>query len=130
MRTNVLVCLAASLSMLLANGMLGTTGKNAGSFSVLDLMRNTPLVRLHGRARTPRRANLWAKLELAMPGQMKDRVALHMRNRPELFIGYLSPAQLAVTQGQPGSVERLVPTGVPLTCTTQAPLLPHAAAER
>ena len=40
----------------------------------------------------------------------------------ELFIGYLSPSQLAVTQGQPGSVERLVPTGAPLTCTTQAPL--------
>ena len=39
----------------------------------------------------------------------------------ELFIGYLSPSQLAVTHGQPGSVERLVPTGVPLTCTTQAP---------
>jgi hypothetical protein len=39
----------------------------------------------------------------------------------QLFIGYLSPSQLAVTQGQPGSVERLVPTGVPLTCTTQAP---------
>jgi hypothetical protein len=39
----------------------------------------------------------------------------------ELFIGYLSPSHLAVTHGQPGSVERLVPTGVPLTCTTQAP---------
>jgi hypothetical protein len=39
----------------------------------------------------------------------------------ELFIGYLTPAQLAVTHGRPGSVERLVPTGVPLTCTTQAP---------
>lgn len=43
----------------------------------------------------------------------------------ELFIGYLSPAQLAVTHGQPGSVERLVPTGEPLTCTTQAPR-PHS----
>ncbi len=43
----------------------------------------------------------------------------------ELFIGYLSPAQLAVTHGQPGSVERLVPTGVPLTCSTQAPR-PHS----
>jgi hypothetical protein len=43
----------------------------------------------------------------------------------ELFIGYLSPSQVAVTHGQPGSVERLVPTGVPLTCTTQAPL-PHS----
>ena len=42
----------------------------------------------------------------------------------ELFIGNLSPSQLAITHGRPGSVERLVPTGVPLTCTTQAPL-PH-----
>jgi hypothetical protein len=40
----------------------------------------------------------------------------------ELFIGYLSPSQLAITDGRPGSVERLVPVGVPLTCTTQAPV--------
>jgi hypothetical protein len=39
----------------------------------------------------------------------------------QLFIGYLSPAQLAVTGGTPGSVERLVSTGVPLNCTTVAP---------
>ena len=39
----------------------------------------------------------------------------------ELFIGYLSQAQLAVTDGRPGSVERLVPTNTPLICTTQAP---------
>jgi hypothetical protein len=39
----------------------------------------------------------------------------------ELFIGYLSPAQLAITHGRPGSVERLVPTGSSLTCTTEAP---------
>jgi hypothetical protein len=39
----------------------------------------------------------------------------------QLFIGYLSPAQLARTHGRPGSVERLVSTGVPLTCTTDAP---------
>jgi hypothetical protein len=39
----------------------------------------------------------------------------------ELFIGYLSPAQLAITHGAPGSVERLVPTNATLTCTTQAP---------
>jgi len=44
----------------------------------------------------------------------------------ELFIGYLSPSQLAVTHGQPGSVERLVPANVPLTCTTQAPP-PHGS---
>lgn len=41
----------------------------------------------------------------------------------ELFIGYLSPSQLAVTHGRPGSVERLVPTGVPLTCTSRLPVL-------
>jgi hypothetical protein len=47
----------------------------------------------------------------------------------ELFIGYLSPSQLAVTHGRPGSVERLVPAGVPLTCTTQPPpgARPHRA---
>jgi hypothetical protein len=39
----------------------------------------------------------------------------------QLFIGYLSPAQLAAVGGNPGSVERLVPTGVPLTCTTEPP---------
>jgi hypothetical protein len=39
----------------------------------------------------------------------------------ELFIGYLSPSQLAVTHGRPGSVERLVPAGAPLTCTSQPP---------
>jgi hypothetical protein len=39
----------------------------------------------------------------------------------QLFIGYLNSAQLAVTQGRPGSVERLVSTGVTLTCTTTAP---------
>ena len=41
----------------------------------------------------------------------------------ELFIGYLSPSQLAVTHGRPGSVERLVPAGVPLTCTSQLPVI-------
>lgn len=42
----------------------------------------------------------------------------------ELFIGYLNSAQLAVTHGRPGSVERLVPIKGPLTCTTEAPA-PH-----
>jgi hypothetical protein len=39
----------------------------------------------------------------------------------QLFIGYLSPAQLAVTDGHPGSIERLVPIEGPLTCTTDLP---------
>jgi hypothetical protein len=39
----------------------------------------------------------------------------------QLFIGYLTADQLAVTGGHPGSIERLVPTDVPLTCTTDLP---------
>ncbi|MFC1408785.1 hypothetical protein ACEZCY_05750 [Streptacidiphilus sp. N1-12] len=39
----------------------------------------------------------------------------------QLFIGYLNAAQLAVSGGRPGSVERLVPSSGPLSCTTQAP---------
>ena len=45
----------------------------------------------------------------------------------QLFIGYLSPSQLAAVHGNPGSVERLVPTGVPLKCDTQAPPEHHYA---
>jgi hypothetical protein len=39
----------------------------------------------------------------------------------QLFIGYLNPAQLEITGGTPGSVERLVPAEGPLTCTTDLP---------
>jgi putative Mg2+ transporter-C (MgtC) family protein len=38
-RTTILVCLAASASMIQANLLLGMTGKTANSFIVLDLMR-------------------------------------------------------------------------------------------
>jgi S-sulfo-L-cysteine synthase (3-phospho-L-serine-dependent) len=43
--------------------------------SVLDLMCDTPLVALKGRQVHTRRGNLWGKLEVANPGQIKDRVA-------------------------------------------------------
>lgn len=39
----------------------------------------------------------------------------------ELFIGFLNRAQLESVNWNPGSVERLVPTGTPLTCTTNPP---------
>ncbi|HEY3737739.1 MAG TPA: hypothetical protein VGL26_09860 [Jatrophihabitans sp.] len=39
----------------------------------------------------------------------------------ELFIGYLSQAQLAITHGRPGSIERLVPATGDLICSTQVP---------
>ncbi|HEY3757735.1 MAG TPA: MgtC/SapB family protein [Opitutaceae bacterium] len=38
-RTTILVCLAASLSMIQANLLLGTVGKASDSFVVMDLMR-------------------------------------------------------------------------------------------
>jgi RNA polymerase sigma-70 factor (ECF subfamily) len=67
-----------------------------------------------------------AVLELvSVDGLTVAEAAAAMPAGEELFIGYLSPAQLAITHGQPGSVERLVPTGVPLACTTQAPA-PHS----
>ncbi len=39
--------------------------------SVLDLMRGSPLVGLNGRRCSRPRAGLWAKMELALPGQME-----------------------------------------------------------
>lgn len=39
LRTNLLVCLAASISMIQANLLLGVVGKSSNSFVVLDLMR-------------------------------------------------------------------------------------------
>ncbi len=39
LRTTILVCLAASVSMIEANLLLGTAGKPPGSFVTLDLMR-------------------------------------------------------------------------------------------
>lgn len=67
-------------------------------------------------------------VDLVMTGERKGESTVVFVFKPaampagqQLFIGYLSPAQLAVTHGHPGSVERLVPIGGPLTCTTQAP---------
>jgi len=56
-----------------------------------------------------------------------------MPARSQLFIGYLSPAQLTAVGGNPGSVERLVPAQGPLTCTTEPPpahVRPNGAAPR
>jgi putative Mg2+ transporter-C (MgtC) family protein len=39
LRTTVLVCLAASISMLQMNLLLGTTGKTSASYTIMDVMR-------------------------------------------------------------------------------------------
>ncbi len=51
--------------------------------SVCELMCDSPLVALRGREKVRPRARLWAKLEFAFPGAMKDRVALRMIERAE-----------------------------------------------
>lgn len=45
----------------------------------------------------------------------------NMPPHTQLFIGYLDAVQLAAVHGNPGSVERLVPTNARLTCDTVAP---------
>ncbi|MBC9713281.1 hypothetical protein H9Y04_11950 [Streptomyces sp. TRM66268-LWL] len=44
-----------------------------------------------------------------------------MPENTQLFIGFLTEAQLAEVGGNPGSIERLVPTDEPLECTTDTP---------
>jgi cysteine synthase A len=78
--------------------------------SVLELMKNTPLVRLRGRAVSRPRAELWAKLELAMPGQMKDRVALKMVSDAEAS-GALSPGGTIVESSSGTMAEGLARVG-------------------
>ncbi|MDY7225125.1 cysteine synthase family protein [Hyalangium rubrum] len=63
--------------------------------SVLELMKNTPLVALKGREASRPRASLWAKLELSLPGAMKDRVALKAVEDAEAS-GRLKPGGLIV----------------------------------
>jgi len=46
-------------------------------------MKDSPLVALRGRSVSTPRARLWGKLELALPGAMKDRVALEIVERAE-----------------------------------------------
>lgn len=58
--------------------------------SVLELMRDSPLVALRGRTVARPRARLWAKLDLALPGALKDRVALRMIESAEAA-GVLKP---------------------------------------
>ncbi len=62
---------------------------------MLDLMRDSPLVALRGRAVSRPRGGLWGKLELTLPGALKDRVALKMVEDAEAA-GALQPGGLLV----------------------------------
>ncbi|OPY71358.1 MAG: putative siderophore biosynthesis protein SbnA [Syntrophorhabdus sp. PtaU1.Bin002] len=78
--------------------------------SVLELMRATPLVRLRGRTVSKPVAQLWGKLELAMPGQMKDRVALECITDAEAR-GNLRPPGLIVESSSGTFAEGLARVG-------------------
>jgi S-sulfo-L-cysteine synthase (3-phospho-L-serine-dependent) len=73
-------------------------------------MSDTPLVRLRGREVSKPRAALWGKLELAMPGQMKDRVALQMVLDAERS-GQLTPGGVIVESSSGTLAEGLARVG-------------------
>jgi cysteine synthase A len=73
-------------------------------------MKNTPLVRLRGRGVSNPRARLWGKLELAMPGQMKDRVALQAVEDAEAR-GELRPGSVIVESSSGTMAEGLARVG-------------------
>lgn len=78
--------------------------------SVLKLMKDSPLVSLRGRAVSAPRARLWAKLELALPGAMKDRVALEIVERAEAA-GELHPGGTIVESSSGTMAEGLARVG-------------------
>jgi S-sulfo-L-cysteine synthase (3-phospho-L-serine-dependent) len=79
--------------------------------SVLELMKDSPLVALRGRARSAPRASLWGKLELTLPGAMKDRVALEVVERAEAS-GELRPGGMIVESSSGTMAEGLARVGV------------------
>lgn len=78
--------------------------------SVLDLMRESPLVALRGHGGRNVRGRLWAKLELALPGGMKDRVALQVVEDAEAA-GLLQPGGLIVESSSGTLAEGLARVG-------------------
>ncbi|MEA2562137.1 MAG: hypothetical protein QOH06_3641 [Acidobacteriota bacterium] len=78
--------------------------------SVLELMKDSPLVALRGRAVSAPRVPLWGKLELALPGAMKDRVALEVIERAEAS-GELRPGGTIVESSSGTMAEGLARVG-------------------
>jgi len=78
--------------------------------SILDLMQDSPLVALRGRGVSAPRARLWGKLELALPGAMKDRVAREIVERAEAH-GALRPGGTIVESSSGTMAEGLARVG-------------------
>lgn len=78
--------------------------------TVLDLMRDSPLVALRGRYEESLADRLWGKLELSLPGAMKDRVALKIVEDAEAR-GQLAPGATIVESSSGTLAEGLARVG-------------------
>ncbi|HVR99863.1 MAG TPA: cysteine synthase family protein [Thermoanaerobaculia bacterium] len=78
--------------------------------TLLDLMRDSPLVAIPARLDGPPHAQLWAQLELALPGAMKDRPALRIVEEAEAD-GTLRPGGVIVESSSGTMAEGLARVG-------------------
>lgn len=78
--------------------------------SLLDLIRDSSLVRLRPRMTARPGARLWAQFELGLPGAMKDRVALQMVEDAEAR-GRLRPGDVIVESSSGTMAEGLARVG-------------------
>jgi cysteine synthase A len=78
--------------------------------SLLDLMKDAPLVAISPRGGTAGHARLWAQLELALPGGMKDRPALEIVEEAEAG-GQLRPGGVIVESSSGTMAEGLARAG-------------------
>jgi S-sulfo-L-cysteine synthase (3-phospho-L-serine-dependent) len=78
--------------------------------SLLDLMKDSPLVAIPPRRTAPEHAQLWAQLELALPGGMKDRPALEIIEQAEAA-GLLKPGDTIVESSSGTMAEGLARAG-------------------
>ncbi len=78
--------------------------------SILDLMKETTVVRIRPRAVSRAGAALWAQLELQLPGAMKDRVGLQVIEDAERS-GVLRPRDIIVESSSGSMAEALARVG-------------------
>jgi cysteine synthase len=79
--------------------------------SLLDLMKDSPLVAIPARGGAGEHAQLWAQLELGLPGAMKDRPALQIIEEAEAA-GVLQPGGVIVESSSGTMAEGLARAGV------------------
>lgn len=78
--------------------------------SILDVIRSSTLLRLQPRAISSPGANLWAQLELQLPGGMKDRIALQIVEDAERS-GDLRPGDIILESSSGSTAEGLARVG-------------------